>query len=53
METLESAYEAWLELKLEHNAARVRFQEGAEATAQAHSRISVSTRRSALSLVCG
>lgn len=27
METLEAAYEAWLELKLEHAAARVRLQE--------------------------
>jgi hypothetical protein len=27
METLEAAYEAWLELKLEHGAARLRFQE--------------------------
>jgi hypothetical protein len=30
LETLETAYEAWLELKLEHSAARERFQEERE-----------------------
>ncbi len=34
LETLEAAYEAWLELKLEHAAARVRFQEEHERLAQ-------------------
>jgi hypothetical protein len=30
LETLETAYEAWLALKLEHNAARLRFKEERE-----------------------
>jgi hypothetical protein len=30
LETLETAYEAWLELKLEHGASRVRFREERE-----------------------
>jgi hypothetical protein len=30
LETLETAYEAWLELKLEHSAARLRFKEERE-----------------------
>jgi hypothetical protein len=34
METLEAAYEAWLELKLEHGAARLRFQQEQERLTQ-------------------